>query len=55
MKNNHSVDIMSAEVLESETQVLGLTLEQIRNWTPPAKKKATKKKVPKKAKKEVSK
>ncbi|MDA7859257.1 hypothetical protein N9B05_05490 [Mariniblastus sp.] len=55
MKNNHSVDTMSVEVLESEAQVLGITLEQIRNWTPPAKKKATKKKVSKKAGKEVGK
>ena len=31
-------------LLESEAQELGLTMEQIRNWTPPAKKKATKKK-----------
>jgi len=30
-------------LLESEAQELGLTLEQIRNWTPPAKKKAAKK------------
>ncbi|MCM2371078.1 BREX-2 system adenine-specific DNA-methyltransferase PglX [Aporhodopirellula aestuarii] len=31
-------------LLESEAQELGLTLEQIRNWTPPAKKRAKKKK-----------
>ena len=35
-------------LLESEAQELGLTLEQIRSWTPPAKKKATKKKAAKK-------
>ena len=38
-------------LLESEAQELGLTLEQIRSWTPPAKKKATKKKAAKKPRK----
>jgi hypothetical protein len=38
-------------LLESEAQELGLTLEQIRSWTPPAKKKAAKKKAAKKPRK----
>jgi hypothetical protein len=38
-------------LLESEAQELGLTLEQIRNWTPPAKKKSAKKKAAKKPRK----
>jgi hypothetical protein len=38
-------------LLESEAQELGLTLEQIRNWTPPAKKKAAKTKAAKKSRK----
>ncbi|QDT95270.1 BREX-2 system adenine-specific DNA-methyltransferase PglX [Gimesia aquarii] len=40
-------------LLESEAQELGLTLEQIRNWIPPAKKKATKKKTAKKTRKKA--
>lgn len=40
-------------LLESEAQELGLTLEQIRSWTPPAKKKATKKKAAKKPRKKA--
>lgn len=38
-------------LLESEAQELGLTLEQIRSWTPPAKKRTTKKKAAKKPRK----
>ncbi|MEZ6048740.1 MAG: hypothetical protein R3C11_24815 [Planctomycetaceae bacterium] len=40
-------------LLESEAQELGLTLEQIRSWTPPAKKKATQKKAAKKPRKKT--
>ena len=40
-------------LLESEAQELGLTLEQIRSWTPPAKKRATKKKAAKKPRKKA--
>ena len=40
-------------LLESEAQELGLTLEQIRSWTPPAKKNATKKKAATKPRKKA--
>ena len=42
-------------LLDSESQELGLTLEQIRSWTPPAKKKATRKKAAKKPRKKKTK
>ncbi len=40
---NESAGTSFQTLLESEAQELGLTLEQIRNWTPPAKTRAAKK------------
>ncbi len=47
---NESAGTSFQTLLESEAQELGLTLEQIRNWTPPAKARAAKKSVAKQPK-----
>ena len=46
---NESAGTSFQTLLDAETQELGLTMEDIRNWTPPAKKKAVADKQPRKA------